>query len=138
MPRRATEARFDKPAATRATYPEPVTRPLRVGSLLVLAAVMPALAGCGAIAERSARKELVVIFTVHVTPSEVQRVRQACQDMPGVVQEPPATNKTASTRLYPLRYTVTNANSQQFAALASCVTSDPAVRSYTISGGVDS
>lgn len=105
-------------------------------ALLLVGAAVAGTAGCSGLAERSARKELVVVFQLDVKPADIARVRAACVSYPGVSQEPVAVNESATNRLYPLRYDITTADTPAFADLARCLTTDPAVRTYTVSGGV--
>lgn len=86
-------------------------------------AAVAVLAGCQANLE-----ELVVSFQPKATPAQKLAVRENCHSVGKAVLEPPDRNKLASSRAYPVRYKVTNASTQDKAAVFACVGRQAGVR----------
>lgn len=94
-------------------------------------AAVAVLAACQADPE-----ELVVSFQPKATPAQKLAVRESCPSVGKAVLEPPDRNKLASSAAYPVRYKVTNASTQEKAAIFACVGRQPGVRGIDdVTGG---
>jgi hypothetical protein len=65
--------------------------------------------------------EAVVVFRPEATDAQKEAVRAACPTVGNAVQEPRDANNLASTRAYPLRYNLTQADSADRAKVFECV-----------------
>ncbi|WP_307874548.1 hypothetical protein [Frankia nepalensis] len=77
------------------------------------------------------RVEAVVVFTAQATEAQKDAVRAACPTVGGAVQEPPDRNDLAITRVYPLRYNLTDASTGDRAKVFACVQGRPGVEGIT-------
>lgn len=73
------------------------------------------------------QQEAVVIFRPEATTAEKDQVRAACPTVGLAVQLPPDRNKLATSRVYPLRYDVARASTDDRAAVYDCVYRQPGV-----------
>lgn len=75
-------------------------------------------AGCGL---SNGLDEYVVHFAPGTQVGPARAVGNDCPRFGKAVLEPPAHNKLATNRVYPVRYDITNASSDDKAALLSCL-----------------
>jgi hypothetical protein len=73
------------------------------------------------------KSEAVVYFDPAATDEQKQAVRAACPTVGKAVQLPPDSGDLAISRVYPLRYDMSRASSQDEAALYHCVNAQPGV-----------
>ncbi|EFC85413.1 hypothetical protein [Parafrankia sp. EUN1f] len=71
--------------------------------------------------------EAVVVFDPEATTAEKEAVRAACPTVGKAIQEPPDRNGLATSRVYPLRYDISQASSVDRAAIYRCVQAQPKV-----------
>src|SRR3954468_334888 len=97
---------------------------IRTAASLWVAAVA-VVAGCGLAAGKT---EFVVYFTPEATDQQKEAVRNACPGVGKAVLEPRDRSNLKTARTYPVRYDITNASSQDRAAVISCVNTQSGVR----------
>lgn len=116
-------------------YAGVVTAALRRRLALLLAALsmVGLLSGCGSFGQTLSQSELIVLFQLHYSKADVQRVREACDGAGGAQAEPPGPDN-AMNRSRPLRFDVTGLDVHQRAKLVKCLSADPAVRGYEETG----
>lgn len=71
--------------------------------------------------------EAVVYFSPDATAAEKDAVRAACPSVGGARQLPPDRNDLAISRVYPLRYDISQASTNDRAAIYRCVQGQPKV-----------
>ncbi|MCM3884697.1 hypothetical protein [Frankia sp. R82] len=72
-------------------------------------------------------QEAVVYFRPDATTAQKDAARAACPTVGKAVQEPPDRNKLVSSRVYPLRYNVSEASTEDRAAVYACIYRQPGV-----------
>ncbi|MCK9924639.1 hypothetical protein MXD61_22700 [Frankia sp. AgPm24] len=73
-------------------------------------------------------QEAVVYFDTDATKAQKDAVRAACPTVGKARQEPPDRNNLATSRVYPLRYNVSEATTEDRASLYACIYRQPGVR----------
>ena len=71
--------------------------------------------------------EAVVYFAPDATEEDKEAVRAACPSVGNARQLPPDSEESAISRVYPLRYDIAKASTQERAAIYRCVQSQPKV-----------
>jgi hypothetical protein len=82
--------------------------------------------------------EYVVHFAPGTQPGPARAVGNACPRFGKAVLEPPAHGDLATNRAYPVRYDITNASSDDKAALTACLQKFPIVRGVSDTNDDDS
>jgi hypothetical protein len=101
------------------------------------AGVLLAATGCHATSGLS-KEEVVVVFTQGATQADHTAVWKACQNLPGITEEPlVSTSKYKSTLLNNVRYRVDKASNYQLQQLDACLTKQKSVSGYNTDGSDD-
>ncbi|CAO5180398.1 FtsX extracellular domain-containing protein [Frankia sp. AiPs1] len=72
-------------------------------------------------------QEAVVYFRPEATQAQKDAARTACPTVGKAIQEPPDRNNLVSSRVYPLRYNVSEASTEDRAAVYACIYRQPGV-----------
>jgi hypothetical protein len=100
----------------------------------MLAALVPAVAGCATFDRTFAKQEAVVQFQSQ-TPNSVRlKVQAACSHVPQAVPEPLPTGHLASGMTYDVRYRVDHASDGDLAKLQQCLQKFPSVAGIEFTG----
>jgi len=100
----------------------------------MLAALVPAVAGCATFDRTFGKQEAVVQFQSQ-TPNSVRlKVRTACSHVPQAVPERLPTGQPASDTAYDVRYRVDHASDGDLAKLQQCLQRFPSVVGIEFSG----
>ena len=100
----------------------------------MLAALVPAVAGCATFDRTFGKQEAVVQFRPQ-TPNSVRlKVRAACSHVPRATPEPLPTDHLASDMLNDVRYRVDNASDGDLAKLQQCLQKFPSVVGIQFNG----
>jgi hypothetical protein len=101
---------------------------------IMLAALVPAVAGCATFDRTFGKQEAVVQFQAQ-TPNSVRlKVRAACSHVPQAVPEPLPTDHLASDMTYDVRYRVDHASDGDLARLQQCLQRFPSVAGIEFNG----
>jgi hypothetical protein len=112
-------------------------RAVTAGLLVVGGAVSLGLTGCHATSGLTTQ-EIVVVFKTDATQVDHTAVWKACQNLPGVVEEPlVSTSKYKSTLLNNVRFRVDKASNYQLQQLYTCLTKQSSVSGYNTDGSDD-
>ena len=94
---------------------------------IMLAALVPAVAGCATFDRTFGKQEAVVQFQPQ-TPNSVRlKVRAACSHVPQAVPEPLPTDHLAADTMNDVRYRVDHASDGDLAKLQQCLQRFPSV-----------
>jgi hypothetical protein len=91
-------------------------------------ALVCVLSACGL---SNGTTELVVVFAPGTATADARAVGEGCPTFGKATLEPPAKNKLATSRAYPVRYDVTDASNEDKTALLVCLKKSKLVRGYT-------
>jgi hypothetical protein len=109
----------------------------RVAALAAAASVCVAISGCHATSGLS-KEEIVVVFNPGTTQADHTAVWMACQNLPGIAEEPlVSTSKYKSTLLNNVRFRVDKASNYQQQQLFACLTKQKSVSGYNTDGSDD-
>ncbi len=104
----------------------------------MLAALVPAVAGCATFDRTFGKQEAVVQFQAQTSNSVRLKVRAACSHVPQAVPEPLPTDHLASDMAYDVRYRVDHASDGDLAKLQQCLQRFPSVVGIEFNGPGDS
>ena len=100
----------------------------------MLAALVPAVAGCATFDRTFGKQEAVVQFQPQTANSVRLKVRAACSHVPQASPEPLPTDHLASDMTYDVRYRVDHASDGDLAKLQQCLQRFPSVVGIEFSG----
>jgi hypothetical protein len=101
---------------------------------IMLAALVPAVAGCATFDRTFGKQEAIVQFQAQ-TPNSVRlKVRAACSHVPQAIPEPLPTDHLASDMASDVRYRVDHASDGDLAKLQQCLQRFPSVVGIEFNG----
>ena len=117
-----------------ASRPPRPWRPALPAVGIVLAVLVPAVAGCATFDRTFGKQEAVVQFRPQTSNSARLKVRAACSHVPQAIPEPLPTDHLASDMAYDVRYRVDHASDGDLAKLQQCLQRFPSVVGIEFNG----
>jgi hypothetical protein len=117
-----------------ASCPSHRWRPALPAVAIMLAALVPAVAGCATFDGTFGQQEAVVQFQPQTSNSARLKVRAACSHVPQAIPEPLPTDHLASDLANDVRYRVDHASDGDLAKLQQCLQRFPSVVGIQFNG----